>query len=484
MQKSLFFFLFVLLLSTNALLTKNQLKIRKTSQNSLKAATLSVGAVSSGSFTLTALVPASDTAISYQFLEGTTVVLTGTLTAGNSNPVPLTYAVSGKAAGTYSYSVLLWDAICISATSNVVSVVVPTATVAITNTLQPATLSVGTVSSGAYTLTASIPSNNAAVSYKILEGTTSISAGTLTAGNLNKVSVVNAVSGKAAGSYSYTVVLLDAKSVSVSSNAVVVVVPTATVAITNTLQAATLSVGTVSSGAYTLTASIPCGNAAVSYKFFEGTTVIAAGTLTLGNVNQISLANAISGKAAGTYSYTVVLLDANSVSVSSNAVVVTVPAATTVTVNSLQAATLSVGTITSGAFTLSANIPCYNTAVSYKVLEGTTVIAAGTLTVGNVNQISLVNAISGKAAGTYSYTLVLLDASSVSVSSNVLSVVVPATTTSSTTTTSTVKAWAAGTAYKAGDIVSYSGKNYKCLTAHTSIVSWEPTNAFTLWSPQ
>ncbi len=489
MQKSLFYFLFVLILSTNAILTKNQLKFSnsKTSQNSLKAATLSVGSVSStGSFSLTALVPASNAAISYQFLEGTTVVFTGTLTSGNANQVPLTYTVSGKAAGTYAYSVLLWDSICLSASSNVVNVIVPAAATVITNTLQAATLSVGTVLSGTYTLTANIPCNNAAVSYKILEGTTVISAGTLVFGNVNSISLVHTLSAKVAGSYSYTVVLSDASNVSVTSNAVVVTVPAATVV--NSLQAATLSVGAVTSGTFTLTANIPCYNTAVSYQILEGTTVIAAGSLTVGNVNSISLVHTLSAKASGSYSYTVVLLDASSVSAHSNAVAVTVPA---VTVNSLQAATLSAGTITSGTFTLTANIPCYNTAISYKVLEGTTVIAAGTLSVGNANQISLVHTVTGKAAGSYSYTVVLLDGNSVSVSSNVVSLVVPSTTASSTTTTSntatttaSVNAWAAGVTYKTGDLVSYSGKNYKCLTGHNSIVSWEPTNAFTLWSPQ
>ncbi|MFC3748142.1 glycosyl hydrolase family 18 protein [Paenibacillus sp. GCM10012306] len=42
-------------------------------------------------------------------------------------------------------------------------------------------------------------------------------------------------------------------------------------------------------------------------------------------------------------------------------------------------------------------------------------------------------------------------------------------------------AWAAGVAYKVGDVVSYSGKSYTCLQSHTSIVSWEPANTPALW---
>ena len=44
-------------------------------------------------------------------------------------------------------------------------------------------------------------------------------------------------------------------------------------------------------------------------------------------------------------------------------------------------------------------------------------------------------------------------------------------------------AWAANVAYSVGQIVSYSGENYKCLQAHTSEVGWEPPNVPALWSP-
>ncbi|SDX65375.1 Beta-glucanase, GH16 family [Amycolatopsis xylanica] len=42
-------------------------------------------------------------------------------------------------------------------------------------------------------------------------------------------------------------------------------------------------------------------------------------------------------------------------------------------------------------------------------------------------------------------------------------------------------AWAPNTYYAVGTRVSYSGRNYQCLQAHTSIVSWEPPNAASLW---
>lgn len=44
--------------------------------------------------------------------------------------------------------------------------------------------------------------------------------------------------------------------------------------------------------------------------------------------------------------------------------------------------------------------------------------------------------------------------------------------------------WAPNTAYKVGDIVYYSGKNYRCIQPHTSLVGWEPSNIPALWQVQ
>ncbi|MBW4081116.1 glycosyl hydrolase family 18 protein [Paenibacillus sp. S150] len=59
---------------------------------------------------------------------------------------------------------------------------------------------------------------------------------------------------------------------------------------------------------------------------------------------------------------------------------------------------------------------------------------------------------------------------------------VPTATVSPTATaTPGVSAWAAGVAYKVGDKVSYSGKTYTCLQAHTSLQGWEPATTPALW---
>ncbi|MDQ0375516.1 carbohydrate-binding protein [Cellulomonas humilata] len=43
--------------------------------------------------------------------------------------------------------------------------------------------------------------------------------------------------------------------------------------------------------------------------------------------------------------------------------------------------------------------------------------------------------------------------------------------------------WAAYTAYKVGDVVTYGGTRYSCRQAHTSLPGWEPPNVLALWLP-
>ncbi|MER6167459.1 carbohydrate-binding protein [Streptomyces violaceorubidus] len=44
--------------------------------------------------------------------------------------------------------------------------------------------------------------------------------------------------------------------------------------------------------------------------------------------------------------------------------------------------------------------------------------------------------------------------------------------------------WTSGRAYTAGDRVTYGGRSYRCLQAHTSMSGWEPPNVPALWRPE
>ncbi|OXM70190.1 lytic polysaccharide monooxygenase [Amycolatopsis vastitatis] len=62
----------------------------------------------------------------------------------------------------------------------------------------------------------------------------------------------------------------------------------------------------------------------------------------------------------------------------------------------------------------------------------------------------------------------------------------PPTTTRPPTTTTPPSSgtWAAGTAYKVGDVVTYGGASYRCIQPHTAIAGWEPPNTPALWQRQ
>jgi chitodextrinase len=63
-------------------------------------------------------------------------------------------------------------------------------------------------------------------------------------------------------------------------------------------------------------------------------------------------------------------------------------------------------------------------------------------------------------------------------------VTAPPTTTPVSTTPSGIPAWTPNVSYHIGDLVTYQGKTYKCIQAHTSQVGWEPPNVPALWQAQ
>ncbi|MBO3739004.1 lytic polysaccharide monooxygenase [Actinoplanes flavus] len=50
------------------------------------------------------------------------------------------------------------------------------------------------------------------------------------------------------------------------------------------------------------------------------------------------------------------------------------------------------------------------------------------------------------------------------------------------TATSGTTTWAAGTAYRVGDRVTYNGVTYQCRQAHTALAGWEPPHTAALWA--
>jgi predicted carbohydrate-binding protein with CBM5 and CBM33 domain len=57
----------------------------------------------------------------------------------------------------------------------------------------------------------------------------------------------------------------------------------------------------------------------------------------------------------------------------------------------------------------------------------------------------------------------------------------PTPTTPTPTPTQPGGTWSAGTAYRAGDRVTYGGLTYECVQPHTALAGWEPPNVGALW---
>ena len=102
-------------------------------------------------------------------------------------------------------------------------------------------------------------------------------------------------------------------------------------------------------------------------------------------------------------------------------------------------------------------------------------IATGSLTSGATIVQSIRKDFSNRDYGTYTYSVVLKDASGASVTSNSTIVEVKE------IEVSTVQEWQSGVSYKLGYKVTYEGKAYECIYVNTSNTAWTPNVVPTLW---
>ncbi|SHK77386.1 chitinase family 18 [Clostridium cavendishii DSM 21758] len=89
------------------------------------------------------------------------------------------------------------------------------------------------------------------------------------------------------------------------------------------------------------------------------------------------------------------------------------------------------------------------------------------------NKIVITGSVNNNLAGDYTLTYSVTD--SKGLSTTVTRIITVKNTAPST------DAWTVGKTYKAGDIVSYNGKSYKCLQPHTALLGWDPASVPSLW---
>ena len=142
---------------------------------------------------------------------------------------------------------------------------------------------------------------------------------------------------------------------------------------------------------------------------------------------------------------------------------------------SLKVATIKASAVSNKGYSLTIDIPSYNTAVEYELFENGKSIGSGALTAGVINSQSIKKDFTNKDYGTYTYSVVVKDQTGATVTSSnciveVKEIEVPL-----------VQEWKEGVSYKLGDEVTYNGKTYVCIFEHTSLSVWTPETVPTLW---
>lgn len=142
---------------------------------------------------------------------------------------------------------------------------------------------------------------------------------------------------------------------------------------------------------------------------------------------------------------------------------------------SLKAATIKSSVVSNKSYSLTIDIPAYNTAVAYELFENGKSIGIGNLTSGVTSTQSIKKDFTNKDYGTYTYSVVVKDQSGATVTSSnciveVKEIEIPL-----------IQEWKEGVSYKLGDKVTYNGKTYVCTFAHTSLSVWTPGTVPTLW---
>ncbi|MGL5354767.1 MAG: glycosyl hydrolase family 18 protein, partial [Clostridium sp.] len=87
--------------------------------------------------------------------------------------------------------------------------------------------------------------------------------------------------------------------------------------------------------------------------------------------------------------------------------------------------TITSGTVSKGNYKLTATVPAKNSAISYKILEGTTVLTSGALSKGEELAKTITYDVQGKTEGNYNYSVVLADKDGKTITSKILTVNVP-----------------------------------------------------------
>lgn len=222
--------------------------------------------------------------------------------------------------------------------------------------------------------------------------------------------------------------------------------------ITNTLKAPTLRSSSVSGQNYTVSIEIPKNNTATSVELFENGKSISKDSVLAGQSSSTVIKKEFTNKDYGTYTYSAVVKDASgNTATSSNCVV-------EVKKSAVEEPTNKEDVNNDGVID---EKDIAELATKYNLTSND----SGYSSNYDINNDGIIDI----------YDLVKI-ASNIAETPEVPDVPdVPG---------PSVSEWKSGVSYKVGDIVTYEGKTYKCLNAHTSIDVWTPAAVASLWQLQ
>ncbi|MGL4345640.1 MAG: glycosyl hydrolase family 18 protein [Cellulosilyticaceae bacterium] len=370
-------------------------------------------------YTVSVAIPANSMAASYTVLENGASIKTGAVTAAANN---FTIPVTKDAKGTYSYQVKLTGPQG-AMDSNTVSVTVKEAAVAMPK--QPS-LSATAVTEGSYSVSGSVPAQSAATSYTLYENGTAIKTGSVNPTATSTTAVNQSFTNKAAGTYQYQLEVSNAAGTAVSSTVTVVVEKVTPPEPTNKPGTPQIKQDRWNGEAtYTIGFDMYYGQNGTEWKLYENGSLIHSASLADKTPAAQNGTYQITQTANGAYEYYVELVNKGGVSTSNK-----------ITVNVTQASTSGGGGGTPAAAPATPvvahnnwnNLPNYSitfnmwwgeNGTEWKLYEnGAQVHSASLSANGQSAQSGSVN-FSGKAPGTYTYYVELINGAGASTSNEV-----------------------------------------------------------------
>ncbi|MGL4799946.1 MAG: glycosyl hydrolase family 18 protein [Cellulosilyticaceae bacterium] len=383
----------------------------------------SVASTDTGAYDVNVTIPANSKATSYTLYENGKSVKTGTVNPKATTTQKEKLAVTGKEVGKYTYKVELTNGV-MTTPSNEASVEVIEKQPDVVLTASVST-SVASTDTGAYDVNVTIPANSKATSYTLYENGKSVKTGAVNPTATTNQKEKLAVTGKTVGTYTYKVELTNGAMTTTSNEASVVVEEKKP----SGVKPATPSVSHNNwdgRDSYDISFNMWWGENGDQWKLYENDKEIHAASLTPNGTQAQSGAYKVEKRDAGTYKYKVELINAAGKAVS-NEVSVEVKGTSgggggqppVATQKPSAPAVAHDNWDNDGNYNITFNMWWGVNGTEWKLYENGTLIHTAALTANGNSAQSGSQAFTGKAPGSYTYKVELINEAGATTSNEV-----------------------------------------------------------------